>query len=373
MTTSRTTRILATSAGILVAGVCVPGTAMALFGTSAANTGNRVTAATVVAPTITSVTADAHSATISWADPTAQAPGVRYQVFDTTTGSTPIATGLDSSTTSATESGLQPGVRYSYLVEAYLPGTSWSAAASPVTATTADVYSLSVPAVTPVAGTQWTLSVTAQRATSATNPALVTDTAYPTPATLTVTGASPSPGGSPATVGGVTADSKGTATLANPAFTAGVAAIPVTLYRAGATGLTATSGAVTGSVTTAVDSAPVTMTWPGSVTVAKNASTQLGLTIPTDKYGNAFYSAAPATVTLTLQPTAAQWSFTSLAAATSKSTSTSETVPNGSLAWSFNVYEVPTGNGNGTGSASLSAASNYSGLLTPGAESLTTK
>jgi Fibronectin type III domain len=288
-------------AGLSIA--AVPTAAFASFGAGKTNAGNSISAASI-AP-VTGVTATVQSSTsikISWHTPTQTVDNVSYEVLDTT-NSTNVCTA--PVTPSCTDTGVLPGQTYSFTVRAFVSSTSWTNDVT-TSATTPDVYALS-PTTAQTAGSPFTLTVTAKKATSPTNGTLIADTSY-AGTSISFSGPSSSPNGTAPTYNG------STSTSATVSFAAGQATVAVALYNAASTTLTATTGsggtAVIGTDTFTVNNAGILLSFSGgcsSFTTKKNTGSTVTISrATTDQYGNADPNAGN-TVSLALSGNNGSW------------------------------------------------------------------
>jgi hypothetical protein len=326
----------------------------------------------IATPNITSVTAQsANSIKVSWSAPSSQLAGANYKVLDTTNSTTPCS-GLSGSTTTCTDTGAYPGQSYSYVVVAYLPSTNWSKSSTPASATTPDVYSVS-PATSQTAGGSFSVTVTAKKATSATNSALITDTGFAGTKSVTFSGPAASPNSTLPTYNGSAGSvSNPNVTLSSVTFTSGVSSsIATILYNAGPTTLTATTGsggtAVTGStssfnvqaaagtlsLSSCSVSSPSSSTCPsngGTVNISQGAIfTATVSRSTTDPYGNALtLSAATGTVSVSNSSKGSITSGSSLSFAA-----------NSTSGGSFTYTEATSGTGDNTISIALTGWTNY--------------
>ena len=127
----RSTAALATGAAVLG----LPAAAVAGFGSASTNPGNSVQAASLVAALTPQAAQSGPKSTVqvSSSVPPTQAPGAEYRVLDTTTAKTICTNKTADSQPSCSEANLSTKKTYTFVVETYLPGTTWTKDATPVT------------------------------------------------------------------------------------------------------------------------------------------------------------------------------------------------------------------------------------------------
>jgi hypothetical protein len=282
--------------GILAAAlaiVAISSSALAYF--SATGAGEVAAPVTKLsAPTITGATpAAGGTVTLNWSAVSAPGTGtVQYYVSRDSgapAGDCP-ASGSPTTVLTCTDSGLSVAT-HSYTVTAVW--RSWTSVSGISTANVtigpATKFTITAASNTPAAAATDNLTITAKDANGSTVPT------YTGSHSLTFSGASASPGGTTPTV----SDASGTDTPFGTAipitFTAGVAAAAsgangeMTLYKSGATSVTATEGSLTTPTPLAVTVAPLTATKFGitaaSNTPAAGATDNLTVTAQ-DTYGN---------------------------------------------------------------------------------------
>lgn len=267
-------------------GAVIPAAAaFASFGASRSNSHNSISGATISA--VTGVQATVLSSTsikVSWVAPTQTVDNVSYEVLDTTNSSTVCTS---PATTDCTDTSVFPGQSYSFTVRAFVASTSWRSDAT-TSASTPDAYALS-PSTTQTAGSSFNLTVTAKKATSATNSTLVADTSY-TASSVTFSGPAASPAGNKPSYGGTTGTSDTSVTLTGTTFTNGSLTTPVTLFNAGSNTITATTGsggsAVTGSDTLTVSPVAAKTLSVTGLANATAGTAQSATVSAIDQYGN---------------------------------------------------------------------------------------
>jgi hypothetical protein len=260
-------------AAIAVLAVVAAGTAIAYFTTTGSGEGDPAVVSAIATPTITAATpATGGTVVLIWSTVTAPASGsVSYTV--TRNGESAGGTCNPTlSTTTCTDSGLEPGT-YSYVVTAkWRTWTTESAVKTAnVTVGPANHLTLTAASSTPTAGAADNLTVTAKDASGG------TVTTYTGSHSLTFSGAPSSPSGTVPTV----SDSSGTDTAFGNStainFTAGVATVSTTkngamkLFKSGATSVNVSDG-------TLATETPLAVT-VGAATAAKFALTAVTTTL----------------------------------------------------------------------------------------------
>lgn len=182
----RTTVISAVAAVALAAG----GPALAYVLLSSNGAPGTFTADSLGSGTASGATISASVLRVSWTNPATQVTGAQFRVTRTT-DSLPVCTVASTIFTCDDPNTIAPGTTYQYSVQTILSGTNWVSATQTVSATSADVFTVTavgggnIPSQT--AGTSFTVQVTAKKGS-----ALVTDTAYAGKAT-TISGLASSP------------------------------------------------------------------------------------------------------------------------------------------------------------------------------------
>ncbi len=278
-------------AAVVLLGMVAAGTAIAYFTTTGSGEGDPAVVSAIAAPTIIAATpATGGTVALTWSTVTAPASGsVSYAV--TRNGESAGGTCNPTlSTTTCTDSGLEPGT-YSYVVTAkWRTWTTESAVkTAKITVGPIDHFVLGAASLTPTAGAADNLTVTAKDAKGG------TVSAYTGLHNITFSGAPAGPNGTVPTV----ADNSGAATPFGSAtsltFSAGVASVSTTtngvmkLYKSGATSIEASDGSTATATPLAVTVASATAAKfvPAAVDSTPTAGEADNLTITAfDAYGN---------------------------------------------------------------------------------------
>ena len=191
-------------AAVVLLGMVAVGTALAYFTTTGSGEGDPAVVSVIAAPTITAATpATGGTVALTWSTVTAPASGsVSYTV--TRNGESAGGTCNPTlSTTTCTDSGLEPGT-YSYVVTAKWRSWTASSSSKAATVTVGPIHHLVLGAtsLTPIAGAADNLTITAQDAKGG------TVTTYTGSHSITFSGAPAGPNGTVPTV----VDSSGSAT-----------------------------------------------------------------------------------------------------------------------------------------------------------------
>jgi len=258
-----------------------------------------------------------------------------------------------ASASSCALTGLDAGVTYSVSVAGQL--NNWISAAATTTLTTIVVAAVPALVVSPSSSTQTAGAAFNVTITATVNG--VTDVTYSGNKTLDWSGGLTSPGNF--------APSYPT----NPVnFVAGMATVPVTLFKASSTAQTLlvtdhNAAGYTGSTSPGitVNSAGVQLSFsPGSTQVTKNTTNTFTVLVPNDAYGNAYVSATGLSVSLSLTNTS-NWGFGSTGTGTKSLTITSGPAGN-----TFSITESGANK-----AATLSGTITATGFTAPVSASLT--